>query len=81
VGVLKVRLYRPFPAQKFIEALPKTVKKIAVLDRTKEPGAGGEPLYLDIVNAFVEEFNGSASAQNCWRKIWTFFQRIHLCNG
>ncbi|MGB5770356.1 MAG: pyruvate:ferredoxin (flavodoxin) oxidoreductase, partial [Crocosphaera sp.] len=57
VGVLKVRLYRPFPAQKFIEALPKTVKKIAVLDRTKEPGSAGEPLYLDVITAFVETFH------------------------
>ncbi|GBF80788.1 pyruvate:ferredoxin (flavodoxin) oxidoreductase [Aphanothece sacrum] len=57
VGVLKVRLYRPFEATKLIEALPKTVKKVAVLDRTKEPGAGGEPLYLDVVTAFVEEFH------------------------
>ena len=54
VGVLKVRLYRPFEATKLIEALPKTVKKIAVLDRTKEPGSAGEPLYLDVVTSFVE---------------------------
>ncbi|MEM8778742.1 MAG: pyruvate:ferredoxin (flavodoxin) oxidoreductase [Cyanobacteria bacterium P01_G01_bin.49] len=54
VGVLKVRLYRPFEATKLIEALPKTVKKIAVLDRTKEPGSAGEPLYLDVVTGFVE---------------------------
>ncbi|HPN88107.1 MAG TPA: pyruvate:ferredoxin (flavodoxin) oxidoreductase [Candidatus Omnitrophota bacterium] len=54
VGVLKVRLYRPFSAKDFIDALPKTVKKISVLDRTKEPGALGEPLYLDVVNAFNE---------------------------
>ncbi len=47
-GVLKVRLYRPFSAKHFIDALPKTVKKIAVLDRTKEPGAPGEPLYMDV---------------------------------
>ncbi len=55
VGVLKVRLYRPFSMEHFINALPKTVKKIAVLDRTKEPGAGGEPLYLDVVNAISEK--------------------------
>jgi pyruvate-ferredoxin/flavodoxin oxidoreductase len=55
VGVLKVRLYRPFDAQRFVEALPKTVRSIAVLDRTKEPGAGGEPLYLDCVNALYEQ--------------------------
>ncbi len=51
VGVLNVRLYRPFPLEAFLAALPKTVKTIGVLDRTKEPGAGGEPLYMDIVQA------------------------------
>ena len=51
VGVLKVRLYRPFSIGHFISALPETVKSIAVLDRTKEPGASGEPLYLDVVDA------------------------------
>ncbi len=55
VGLLKVRLYRPFVSQKFVAALPKTVKRIAVLDRTKEPGAQGEPLYLDVVTAFARE--------------------------
>ncbi len=54
VGVLKVRLYRPFATEKLIEALPKTVKKIAVLDRTKEPGSAGEPLYVDVVTGFME---------------------------
>ncbi|MFO7445656.1 MAG: pyruvate:ferredoxin (flavodoxin) oxidoreductase [Ignavibacteriaceae bacterium] len=57
VGIVKVRLYRPFSAEHFIKALPATTKSIAVLDRTKEPGAGGEPLYLDIVNAVSEMFN------------------------
>ncbi len=56
VGVLKVRLYRPFSVDHFISALPKSVKSIAVLDRTKEPGAAGEPLYLDIVNAVSEKY-------------------------
>ena len=51
VGLLKVRLYRPFASEKFVAALPATVKKIAVLDRTKEPGSIGEPLYLDVVAA------------------------------
>ena len=55
VGIIKVRLYRPFRADKLVAALPKTVKKIAVLDRTKEPGALGEPLYLDVVTAFAQE--------------------------
>jgi pyruvate-ferredoxin/flavodoxin oxidoreductase len=54
VGVLKVRVYRPFDNKRFLEALPKTVKKISVLDRTKEPGAPGEPLYMDVVHSFVE---------------------------
>jgi pyruvate-ferredoxin/flavodoxin oxidoreductase len=54
VGLLKVRLYRPFCVKSFLEALPLTVRQIAVLDRTKEPGAIGEPLYLDIVNAIHE---------------------------
>ena len=51
VGVVKVRLYRPFSAEALIDAIPDTVKKISVLDRTKEPGALGEPLYLDVVAA------------------------------
>ena len=55
VGLVKVRLYRPFVSAKLVEALPKTVKKIAVLDRTKEPGALGEPLYLDVIAALNEE--------------------------
>ena len=54
VGVILVRLYRPFSVKHFIQALPKSVQSIAVLDRTKEPGASGEPLYLDVVNALVE---------------------------
>jgi len=57
VGVVKVRLYRPFDNKRFIEALPPTVKAIAVMDRTKEPGAAGEPLYLDCVNALYEGLN------------------------
>jgi pyruvate-ferredoxin/flavodoxin oxidoreductase len=54
VGILKVRLYRPIDNQRLIAALPATVQKIAVLDRTKEPGSAGEPLYLDVVNALHE---------------------------
>ena len=54
VGVLRVRLYRPFSIEHFLKGLPKSVKSIAVLDRTKEPGANGEPMYLDIVNALFE---------------------------
>lgn len=54
VGMVKVRLYRPFDSRRFVEALPASVQKIAVLDRTKEPGSSGEPLYLDCVNALQE---------------------------
>ncbi|MFH1278197.1 MAG: pyruvate:ferredoxin (flavodoxin) oxidoreductase [Candidatus Eisenbacteria bacterium] len=54
VGVLKVRLYRPFDVKRFMEALPASVKSIAVLDRCKEPGSAGEPLYLDVVHALHE---------------------------
>ena len=54
VGVVKIHLYRPFPLEAFIKALPKTVKKIAVLDRTKEPGSLGEPIYLDVRTAVGE---------------------------
>ena len=53
VGLVKVRLYRPFRADKLLEAIPATATKIAVLDRTKEPGAQGDPLYLDVVTAFA----------------------------
>jgi pyruvate-ferredoxin/flavodoxin oxidoreductase len=54
VGVLKVRLYRPLSLAHFAKALPKSVKQIAVLDRTKEPGASGEPLYIDVLSAIAE---------------------------
>ncbi|MEO8661632.1 MAG: 2-oxoacid:acceptor oxidoreductase family protein, partial [Bryobacteraceae bacterium] len=56
VGILKVRLYRPFSADQFIQALPASVKTLAVLDRTKEPGGSGEPLYTDTVTAVAEAF-------------------------
>ncbi|MDH4034916.1 MAG: pyruvate:ferredoxin (flavodoxin) oxidoreductase, partial [candidate division Zixibacteria bacterium] len=57
VGVLKVRLYRPFSAEAFAAALPSTVTKIAVLDRTKEPGAVGEPMYTDVQSALSEAYD------------------------
>jgi pyruvate-ferredoxin/flavodoxin oxidoreductase len=64
VGVVKVRLYRPFDGRRFVEALPASVRKIAVLDRTKEPGATGEPLYQDCLTALVEEmYSGRAHLQ------------------
>jgi len=62
VGVVKVRLFRPFSVKHFIEALPKTVTKIAVLDRTKEAGAPGEPLYMDVRTAIGEAMGAKATA-------------------
>ncbi|MDM8526955.1 pyruvate:ferredoxin (flavodoxin) oxidoreductase [Anaerolineales bacterium HSG24] len=56
VGMLKVRLYRPFSAKDFVSSLPTTVKVIATLDRTKEPGSSGEPLYLDVMTTLTEQF-------------------------
>jgi pyruvate-ferredoxin/flavodoxin oxidoreductase len=61
VGLLKVRLYRPFSVEHLIAALPRTVKALAVLDRTKEPGSLGEPLYLDVVAAVQEAFAAGQS--------------------
>jgi len=63
VGLLKVRLFRPFSVKHFLAALPPTVKKISVLDRTKESGAPGEPLYLDIVNALYEGTNQNGASR------------------
>ncbi|OGR45603.1 MAG: pyruvate:ferredoxin (flavodoxin) oxidoreductase [Elusimicrobia bacterium GWA2_51_34] len=62
-GVLKVRLYRPYSETDFIKALPKTVKSIAVLDRTKEPGSIGEPMYQDVVTACANAFKAGALKQ------------------
>ncbi|HWU39159.1 MAG TPA: hypothetical protein VN203_16065, partial [Candidatus Acidoferrum sp.] len=61
VGVLKVRLYRPFSVEHFVQALPQRVKTIAVLDRTKEPGAAGEPLYVDVITAVHEAMAAGAA--------------------
>jgi len=68
VGVLKIRLYRPFSINHFLKALPETVKGIAVLDRTKEPG-GSEPLYLDVVNAVSEGMVSGEAPFNTTPKI------------
>ena len=54
VGVLQIRLYRPFPARELAAALPASVERVAVLDRTKEPGSLGEPLFLDVLAALTE---------------------------
>ncbi|MEK6626116.1 MAG: pyruvate:ferredoxin (flavodoxin) oxidoreductase, partial [Bdellovibrionota bacterium] len=70
VGLLKVRLYRPFSIEHFIHALPKTVKSLAVLDRTKEPGAIGDPLYLDVVTAITETFQNGQTPFKTFPKIF-----------
>src|SRR5208282_2687003 len=66
VGVLKVRLFRPFSVEHFIKAIPATVKSIAVLDRTKEPGAIGEPLYEDVRTAIGEAMGAHQSPFKAW---------------
>jgi pyruvate-ferredoxin/flavodoxin oxidoreductase len=71
VGVLKVRLYRPFDGKRFVAALPSGVLKIAVLDRTKEPGATGEPLYQDCLTAILEEFAAGRSQLKTLPKVIT----------
>ncbi len=61
VGIVKVRLYRPFASEEFLKAIPVTARRIAVLDRNKEPGADGEPLYKDVVTAIAEAFTAGRS--------------------
>ena len=78
VGVLKVRLYRPFDAKAFVKMLPMTVRSIAVLDRTKEPGSVGEPLYLDCVNALYEE--GRRDVTRDRRPLRIVFEGVHACD-
>ena len=62
VGVLQVRLFRPFPARELLDALPASVRRVAVLDRTKEPGSSGEPLFLDVLTALAEAHTGGERA-------------------
>ena len=78
VGVLKVRLYRPFSKEAFVAALPASAKSIAVLDRTKEPGATGEPLYCDVVTALAEM---GVSQEGDRRPLRPVFQGIHARHG
>jgi pyruvate-ferredoxin/flavodoxin oxidoreductase len=69
IGVLKVRLYRPFDVSCFVQALPATVKSIAILDRTKEPGATGEPLYQDVITSIIEAVSEGTAPFNTVPKI------------
>jgi pyruvate-ferredoxin/flavodoxin oxidoreductase len=71
LGVIKVRLYRPFDGKRFVEALPTSVRKISVLDRTKEPGATGEPLYQDCLTAILEEMSAGRSQLKVLPKVLT----------
>ena len=71
IGVLKVRLYRPFDGKRFVAALPPNIRRIAVLDRTKEPGAMGEPLYQDCLTAILEEMSAGRSALKVLPKVIT----------
>jgi pyruvate-ferredoxin/flavodoxin oxidoreductase len=68
VGLLKLRLFRPFPARELLAALPKTVRAIGVLDRTKEPGSAGEPLYQDVITMFAE-LSAKDRAEREWPRI------------
>ncbi len=86
IGVVKVRLYRPFSVEDFMAALPPTVRMIAVLDRTKEPGSAGEPLYQDVVTAIAETFaRGTAPfkifPEDRRRPLRPLLQGIHAGDG
>ena len=69
VGLLKVRLYRPFDPDSLVAALPVTCRKIAVLDRTKEPGADGEPLYKDVLSALAQDYIGGSARFSVFPKV------------
>ena len=69
VGLLKVRLFRPFASEYFVNALPPTVKSISVLDRTKEPGAPGEPLYMDVITALSETLSAGKAPFKSFPKV------------
>ena len=79
LGLIKVHLYRPFSIKHFMAAIPASCKKIAVLDRTKEPGSLGEPLYLDVCSALVEA--GRTDIKGRRRTLWPGFQGIQPDDG
>ena len=86
VGVLTVKLFRPFSVRDFVAALPATVRAIAVLDRTKEPGAIGEPLYQDVVTAIAEALaDGTAPFTRVparhRRALWARVEGVHAGDG
>ena len=75
VGYLNVHLFRPFSVKHLMDAIPPTVKKIAVLDRCKEPGAIGEPLYMDVISALHSDWEYQNAKSNWW-SLWPGFKRI-----
>ena len=80
----RVMLYRPFPADVFVEALPATVQSVAVLDRTKEPGSVGEPLFLDVVAAMndaVADGRARGDAEGDRRPLWLVLEGVHSGDG
>ena len=84
VGVVQIRLFRPFPAEALAAALPATVRRVAVLDRTKEPGSMGEPLFLDTVAALSEavaEGTGRVDAGGVRRPLRPFLEGVHAGDG
>ena len=81
VGLVTVRLYRPFDVEAFVAALPKTRAAIAVLDRTKEPGAIGEPLYQDVVTALAEGWPHAGAAARDRRPLRPVVEGVHAGDG
>ena len=84
VGVVQLRLYRPFPTEEVLAAIPASARVVAVLDRTKEPGAGGEPLFLDVAAAMGEAYAAGrlgAPADHRRRSLWLVQQGIHAGDG
>ena len=79
VGLIKVRLYRPFSVEHFLKAIPASCKKIAVLDRTKEPGSLGEPLYLDVCTTLLE--SGKNGHHRCGRPLRPGLQGVQPHHG
>ena len=75
----RFRLYRPFSAEHFIEAIPETCKKIAVLDRTKEPGAQGEPLYQDVCTALFDKARQTLR-RSYGRTLRSWFKGYNTCS-
>ena len=80
IGVVIVRMFRPFSVSDFLGVIPSTVRKVVVLDRCKEPGSIGEPLYQDAVTAFAEAWQGHMPGY-LWRQIRTCIERVYSCNG